>query len=160
MIPYLNSSRPSCAPRATIRMSHAERELEPGTEREAAHRGDRRERRLLEPGVATPARARIPATIGVGVTRRRIVGREHVDATAAAGVNTDVSMPLENARPSPMTIERAQVAGVGEQRRAELRASRATSSAVNELSLSGRFSTSRPTWPSSLEPDVSNRIDS
>ena len=51
MIPYLSSSRPTLVPRAKIAQVARERDLQAGAERVAAHRGDRRERRRLEPRV-------------------------------------------------------------------------------------------------------------
>ena len=134
-----------------------QRELEPTTQREAADRGDRSRTAPPRARSAPLARAMIPATTGSG--------SGGVGSSAASPAmpppppaNTDVSRPLENARPSPMTINARMSPGSARSDAPRWRNSRHMSKVI-ALSLSGRFNTRRATWPSSPAPR-SKRIDS
>ena len=94
-----------------------ERELQAGAERVAAHRRDRRNGAVSSQEYASCVR-RIPSTVGSVVRRRRLGGVAAVDRVRAPPVNTDVSMPDENARPSPITTS-ARRSGVVAQLLAE-----------------------------------------
>jgi hypothetical protein len=68
-------------------------------------------------------------------------------STEVPVVNTDVSMPLENARPSPITTSARMPCGSSTSDEPSSDISRHIA-IVNELSLSGRLSRNHPTAPS------------
>ncbi len=116
MIPYLNSSSPSFVPRATTRTSHASASCSP------APRAKPRTAAMVANGAASSQEyascaVRMPDDRGILVAGR--LRREHVVDTVAGREDARVDAAREGTSLAD-DDERAQVAGVGEQRGAEL----------------------------------------